>query len=267
MKRILEVAIKTIKESGNILLNYIGEEKEIELKGISNLVTQVDKLSERHILKSIEENFPDHSILTEETGFINKNSEYTWIVDPLDGTTNYAHNFPFFGISIALIKNKEIILGLIYDPIRDELFYAIKNEGAYLNDRRIEVSKTESLKNSLISFAFPYELSLEEKNFIPFINFSSRTHGIRRTGSAAIEIAYVGCGRLDGFWAKKLKPWDISAGILIVEEAKGKVTDFSGNNIDIHTDNILFSNGKIHQEMIKILNLGKIFIRNRNEKF
>lgn len=126
MKRILEVAIKTIKESGNILLNYIGEEKEIELKGISNLVTQVDKLSERHILKSIEENFPDHSILTEETGFINKNSEYTWIVDPLDGTTNYAHNFPFFGISIALIKNKEIILGLIYDPIRDELFYANK---------------------------------------------------------------------------------------------------------------------------------------------
>lgn len=261
MREILEIAIKTIKKSGHILLEYINKEKEIKLKGISNLVTQVDKLSEENILKSIEDNFPNHSILTEELGLINKNSEYIWIVDPLDGTTNYAHNFPFFGISIALIRNEEILLGLIYDPIRDELFYAMKDEGAYLNERRIKVSETEKINDSLISFAFPYELSLDEKNFLPFINFSSRTHGIRRTGSAALEIAYVGCGRLDGFWAKKLKPWDIAAGIIIVEEAKGKVTDFSGNKINIYTDNILFSNGKIHEEMIKILNLGKILIR------
>lgn len=261
MDMYLEIGKKALKKAGEILLTHLDKEKNIKLKGISNLVTDVDKISEKAIINIIEEYFPDHSILTEELGVINKNSKYTWIIDPLDGTTNYAHNFPFFGIGIALQKEKELILGMTYDPIRDEIFYGIKNEGAYLNDTRIKVSKTKKLSDSLISMGLPYDLTLNEKNFLPFINFSSRTHGIRRTGSAVLEISYVACGRLDGFWAKGLKPWDIASGIIIVMEAGGKVTDFEGNEIDIYTDNILASNGTIHAEMIDILKLDIISIK------
>lgn len=261
MEKYIEVGKKAIRKAGEILLTYIDKDKNIKLKGTSNLVTDVDKLSEKIIINIIEENFPDHSILAEELGIINKNSKYTWIIDPLDGTTNYAHTFPFFGIGIALQKEKEIVLGIIYDPLRDELFYGIKNEGSYLNDTKIRVSNTKILSESLISMGLPYELTLNEKNFLPFINFSSRTHGIRRAGSALLEISYVACGRLDGFWARNLKPWDIAPGIIIVSEAGGKVTDFEGDDINIYTDNILISNGKIHTEMIEILKLDRISIK------
>lgn len=262
MDKYLEIGQKAVKKAGDILLSYISKDKNVTLKSISNLVTDVDRISEKTIINIIEENFPDYSVLSEELGMINKGSEYTWIIDPLDGTTNYAHNFPFFGISIALTKESEILLGITYDPIRNELFYAIKNEGAYLNDKKITVSSTKKLSDSLISMGLPYELTLNEKNFLPFINFSSRTHGIRRAGSAILEIAYVACGRLDGFWARNLKPWDIASGIILVKEAGGKVTNFEGKEIDsVYIDNVLISNGNIHDEMIEVLKLDKIYIK------
>jgi len=261
MLRFLESAINIAKKSGDFIVSHLEDEKIIELKGISNLVTSIDKESEKLIIKCLEENFPDHSILSEERGFLQKKSDYTWIIDPLDGTTNYAHRFPFFGVSIALKYNEEIILGVIYDPIRKELFFALKNEGAYLNDKKVAVSKTKNIADALISTGMPYELTLDEKNFLPFINLSSRAHGIRRAGSAALEIAYVACGRLDGFWARKLKPWDIAAGIILVKEAGGKVTDFNGNDIQLDDDTFLASNGLIHDNMLEIIKLERIVIK------
>ncbi len=260
MNEILYDARKIAYESGSILLQYMNEKKEIKLKGVSNLVTQVDKISEEKIINLIEKRFPDHSIISEEIGKIEKGSDFEWIIDPLDGTTNYAHGVPVFSISLALKKKDRLILGIVYDPVRNELFSAYRGQGAYLNDTKIKISSTQKLEDALISTGFPYELSLKEENFIPFINFSSRTHGIRRMGSAALEIAYVGCGRLDGFWAKKLKLWDIAGGIVIVEEAGGKVTNFKGEDLTSQEETFLATNGFIHQEMTKILNLERIVI-------
>jgi myo-inositol-1(or 4)-monophosphatase len=253
MEELLKIAENIAKEAGKIILEHRYQDKDIKLKSISNLITKVDKISENKIIELIGKYFPNHSILTEETGYIKKESLYQWIVDPLDGTTNYAHNFPFFCISIALQKEDEIILGIIYDPIQDEIFSAMKGNGAFLNGKRIRVSNVNCLKDSLLAFGLPYELTLDDNNFIPFINLSRRSHGVRRTGSAALDLAYIACGRLDGFWSHKLSPWDILAGVIIIEEAGGKVTDFENHKISFKETNIVASNGFIHEELLNIL--------------
>ncbi|MCX7845480.1 MAG: inositol monophosphatase [Dictyoglomaceae bacterium] len=260
MKEILNIAENIVKEAGKILLKYFYEEKDIKLKSISNLITKGDRLSEEKIIELISKNFPNHSILSEEKGDIKKESNYQWIIDPLDGTTNYAHNNPYFSISIALKRENNIILGIIYDPIREELFSAIKGKGAFLNRERIKVSEVKDLKDSLLAFGLPYELTMDEKNFISFINLSRRSHGIRRIGSAALELAYVSCGRLDGYWSKRLNPWDFSAGLLLVEEAGGKVTDFNNNIVPFKETSIVASNGLIHSRLLEILKLEVISI-------
>ncbi|MEN2983841.1 MAG: inositol monophosphatase family protein [Dictyoglomaceae bacterium] len=256
MEEILSIAKNIVIEAGKILLQYFYEEKDIKLKSISNLVTKADRLSEEKIIELINKNFPDHSILSEEKGYIKRNTLYHWIIDPLDGTTNYAHNNPYFSVSIALKKENDIILGIIYDPIRKELFSAMKGKGAFLNEERIRVSKVKDIRDSLLAFGLPYELTMDEKNFISFINLSRKSHGVRRIGSAALELAYVSCGRLDGYWCKKLNPWDFSAGIIIIEEAGGKVTDFDNKTIPFKESSIVASNGLIHDELLETLKLG-----------
>lgn len=254
MEEILSIIENIVIEAGKIILQYFYKEKDIKLKSISNLITEADKFSEEKIIELINKNFPEHSILSEERGDIRKNSSYQWIIDPLDGTTNYAHNNPYFSISIALKEENNIILGVIYDPIRKELFSAIRGKGAFLNRERIKVSEVKELRDSLLAFGLPYELTLDEKNFISFINLSRRTHGVRRIGSAALELAYVSCGRLDGYWCKKLNPWDFSAGVILVEEAGGKVTDFNNNTISFKESSIVASNGLIHNKLLEIIN-------------
>ncbi|MGB9856549.1 MAG: inositol monophosphatase family protein [Dictyoglomaceae bacterium] len=258
MEEILKITEDIAKEAGKILLEYLYQEKDIHLKSISNPVTKVDKLSEEKIIELLNKYFPGYSILTEEAGIIEKNSSYQWIIDPLDGTTNYIHNYPFFSVSIALKKDNEILLGVIYDPIQDEIFSALKGKGSFLNGEKIRVSSVNKLRDSLLAFGLPYDLTLDERNFIPFINLSRRSNGVRRVGSAALELAYIACGRLDGYWCQRLNPWDIVAGVILVQEAGGKVTDFENKKISFRETDIVASNGLIHEELLEVLKLGKI---------
>ena len=236
----------------------MGREKRVEFKGELNLVTEVDRACEERIISLIGTHFPDHDVLTEETPLSPKGSPFRWIVDPLDGTTNYAHGYPIFCVSIALQMEGRLILGVVYDPTRDEMFWAQRGEGAYLNGRRIGVSKTKKLIRSLLSTGFPYDLRESRVNNLDhFCNMIMRAQAIRRDGSAALNLCYVAAGRFDGFWELKLKPWDVAAGTIIVEEAGGEVTDFDGNSPDIFGQEIVASNGLIHQEMLEVLREGR----------
>jgi myo-inositol-1(or 4)-monophosphatase len=249
-----DLAIHAAKESGKIQLEWLGEEKRVELKGEINLVTEVDRICERRIVEIIKEAFPEHNILTEETPMPEGPSPYRWIIDPLDGTTNYAHGYPFFCTSVALELEGEIILGAIYDPLLDELFTAQQGQGASLNGERIAVSTTGRLTEALICTGFPYDLRESPVNNVDhFNNFIMEAQAIRRDGSAALDLCYVAAGRFDGFWELKLYPWDVAAGTLIVEEAGGVVTDFKGSPLDIYGQETLASNGRIHKEMMRVL--------------
>ncbi|PMQ01120.1 MAG: inositol monophosphatase [Dictyoglomus sp. NZ13-RE01] len=254
MREEIKVIEKIVKEAGKILLNYFYEEKEVRFKSTSNPVTKIDKLSEEKLIEGLEKYFPGYTILTEESGFIDKGSDYKWIIDPLDGTINYIHNFPFFSISIALIKKDEIILGVVYDPLRDEFFSAYRKEGAHLNFEKIYVSSVDKISNALLAFGLPYHLTLDDENFQPFIDFSKRCQSIRRAGSSALELAYIASGRLDGYWCKELNLWDIAGGIILVEEAGGKVTDYQGKKIIQEKTSIIATNGLIHEEVRNIIN-------------
>ena len=201
-----------------------------------DLVSEVDKNSEEKIINWIDNNFPEHNILAEESGRQEKQSDYTWVIDPLDGTTNYIHGFPLFSISIALMKGNEVILGVIYVPFMKELYSAIKDEGAYLNGKRIYIKEKKVLKESLLVTGFPYDLNEDEFNNISIFNhLLYKTRGIRRLGSAAYDLALVAAGKLDGFWELKLNPWDIKAGVVLVKEAGGEVleTELYGNHLII----------------------------------
>jgi len=252
------IAIQAVKESGAIQREWLGKEKKIEFKGEINLVTEVDKRCEERIIEIIREAFPEHNILTEETPMPEGSSPYRWIIDPLDGTTNYAHGYPCFCTSVALELEGEICLGVIYDPLLDELFTAQQGKGAFLNGERIAVSKTERLTNALICTGFPYDLrESPENNVNHFNNFIMEARAVRRDGSAALDLCYVAAGRFDGFWELKLYAWDVAAGKLIVEEAGGRVTDFSGGDLDIYGQETLASNGRIHEEMVRVLERGR----------
>ncbi|MCZ6639013.1 MAG: inositol monophosphatase family protein, partial [Candidatus Dadabacteria bacterium] len=231
----LEVAEKTAREAGVVLLENLGKVKKIEFKAKNSLVTEVDKLSEEIIINNIKKSFPSHDIFAEESGRHSENSDYLWLIDPIDGTTNYAHAYPFFSISIALEVKGEVEIGLVYDPVKDEMFTAEAGKGAYLNGELIKVSKSDSIEHSNVCTGFMHEVEwMVEANIKHFGNFIRRARAVRRDGSAALDVCYVACGRFDGFWELGLNPWDTAAAVLILKEAGGQVTTFSGDEYSIY---------------------------------
>ena len=254
MKDFLAVAVEAARKAGGILKENLHGTREITYKGDINLVTEMDTRSERAVVGTLRASFPDHGIIAEEETTIRNGSGYTWIIDPLDGTTNYAHGYPCFSVSIALEHKGDVITGVVYDPMRDELFTAHKGQGAYLNGKRIKVSTVDALIKSLLATGFPYDRKVSEKNNLDYFHdLLMASQEVRRDGSAALDLCSVAAGRFDGFWELKLKPWDVAAGSLIVCEAGGRVTDLSGNTFDIFADEVLASNGIIHGQMVDIL--------------
>lgn len=254
MKDFLAVAGEAARRAGRLLRENIHGPREISYKGDINLVTEMDTRSERAVVETLRAAFPDHGIVAEEETTIRNGSGYTWIIDPLDGTTNYAHGYPCFSVSIALEHEGDVIAGVVYDPMRDELFAARKGEGATLNGKAIGVSDTDTLIKSLLATGFPYDRKTSEKNNLDYFHdLLMASQEVRRDGSAALDLCSVAAGRFDGFWELKLKPWDVAAGSLIVREAGGMVTDLSGGPFDMHAEEILASNGRIHKQMVEAL--------------
>jgi len=250
--RFLSAAWEAANIAGALLRESWQQPKEIGYKNPIDLVTSVDRESERCIVKTLQRAFPGHSILAEEETTVTGNqSSHRWIIDPLDGTTNFAHGYPHFAISIALELEGQVFLGLVYDPLRRECFRAIKDRGATLNGQRIRISDAHELDKCLLATGFPYDRRDHADEYLEFFKaFLMRTQGIRRNGSAALDLCYVACGRIDGFWEAKLRPWDIAAGSLMIREAGGTLSDFSGNPFSIWGDETLASNGAIHAEMV-----------------
>jgi myo-inositol-1(or 4)-monophosphatase len=251
----LNFAQQTAREAGKILLDKFGKKINVYKKGDINLVTEADLASEKFIIEQIKSYYPKHSILAEESGVavVDGESKWKWIIDPLDGTTNFAHGYPCFCVTIALEHEGEIVVGVTFDPTRDEMFSAEKNGGAFLNNKQIHVSDTEKLGDALICTGFPYDVSERENFARHFTDFVTNARGIRRDGSAAIDMAYVACGRFDGFWEEGLHAWDVAAGKLLIEEAGGRVTYYDDSPFSIYKPPICASNGIIHHEMLKIL--------------
>ncbi len=250
----LRVAIEAAQESGALQMDKLGNISQVEFKGEINLVTEVDKACEELIIKKIQGVFPQHDFLAEEGGGVRKDSEYKWIIDPLDGTTNYAHGYPLFCTSIALEHKGQIVVGVVYDPNRNEIFSAEKGSGSFLNEKPIHVSKIDELEHSLLATGFAYNIRKAKNNNLDhFKKMLMVTQAIRRDGVAAIDLCYVACGRYDGFWELNLFPWDVAAGRIILDEAGGRVTTFSGKEFSIYDKEILATNSLIHAESIKIL--------------
>jgi myo-inositol-1(or 4)-monophosphatase len=251
--KFLEVAVETAIEAGGILLAEFDRPVRISYKGEVDLVTQADRQSEDAIVSRLRRYFPKHSIVAEEgTGQVG-DSGHRWIVDPLDGTTNFAHGYPCFAVSIGLEEAGELLVGVIYQPITKELFTAARGEGAYLNERRIEVSRIDHLSTSLLATGFPSAKRARNPNIHFYWNFTLRSHGVRRDGSAALDLASVACGRFDAFWEFGLQPWDTAAGVLLVREAGGMVTSFSGQPYRTGDYETLASNGRIHTELRQVV--------------
>ncbi|MBN1849157.1 MAG: inositol monophosphatase [Deltaproteobacteria bacterium] len=251
----LSTAREAAENSGDILNRLFGKNLQIKKKGVVDLVTEADLQSESTIVRIIQDRFPQDTILTEESGIHQRPSKRVWIIDPLDGTTNFAHAFPFFAVSIALEVENEIILGLVYNPYTNERFEAVKGKGAFLNRGTINVSSTRHLEDSLLATGFPYHLREDPHHILDlFAKIIVCVQGVRRPGSAAIDLCYVAAGRLDGFWEEGLNPWDTAAGSLIVSEAGGVVTDFQRAPYHPYQGNILAANPFIHIDLAKILN-------------
>jgi myo-inositol-1(or 4)-monophosphatase len=254
----LDVARKAALEAGDLLKGYLGKVGEVEYKAKNSLVTEADRVAEDLIIRLIKKTYPAHGILAEESGIQRQGSNYLWIVDPLDGTTNFAHTYPFFSVSIALEIDGEVKIGLIYDPIKDEMFIGERGGGARMNDKKIVVSDTLKVEESNLCTGFIHTADwMVEENLTHFANFIRGARAVRRDGSAALDLCYVACGRYDGFWELGLNPWDTAAGYLIVEEAGGRVTKFGGERYNINDQEIIASNGKIHEEMMNMLSSGK----------
>lgn len=252
----LNFAIQTAREAGQILLDKYGRKINISLKGDINLVTEADLASEKLIVERIKSYYPRHAILAEESGeavVAGGDAAWKWIIDPLDGTTNFAHGYPCFCVNIALEHAGEIVVAVTYDPTRDELFAAERGSGATLNGKRIRVSETARLADALIVTGFPYDFKRREDFARHLTQFLLNSRGVRRDGSAAIDMAYVACGRFDGFWEEGLNPWDVAAGKLLIEEAGGRVTYYDDTPLSIYKPPILASNGLIHGEMLEVL--------------
>lgn len=252
--RYLQVAIAAAKDAGRIQMLHLGHSYRVEYKGDIDLVTIVDRLSEKAIVERITAVFPDHDLLAEETLFQKKGSPWKWIIDPLDVTTNYFRGYPCFCVSIGLEVDGEVKLGVVYNPVLDELFHAERGEGAFLNGNPISVSRVDDLNRSFLCTGFPYDVREYADFYLRYFReFIIRSFAIRRPGSAAIDLSYLAAGRFDGFWELKLHPWDVAAGSLIITEAGGKVTDFKGGLFGIYSGEMLASNGLIHEEMLEVI--------------
>ncbi len=251
MSRYLPELEAIAREAGALLMGHFARHVTIEYKGEVDLVTVADRASEELIVKRLRARWPEHGIVAEEGTRSDPGAEYRWYVDPLDGTTNFAHGYPVFCISIALARQDgQLEVGVLYDPTRDEMFAAERGCGATLNGKPMRVSKTSTLAESLLGTGFPSHKRHKNPNIHFYHQLTLRSHGVRRAGSAALDLACVACGRYDGFWEFNLNPWDTAAGILLVEEAGGRVTDFAGGRFRLASDEILASNGLIHEELI-----------------
>ncbi len=254
LNQALNFAVETVREAGNVLREYYHNGVTVKYKGEIDLITEADHASEALILKRIRSAYPDYAILSEESGASANTSPYVWIADPLDGTTNFAHGLPIFSVTLALLVNSVIEVGATYDPIYDELYTALRGQGAYLNSERLRVSAAPTLDKALLVTGFPYDRRTNPNNNLKqFADFSQRAQGVLRLGSAALDLGAVAAGRLDGYWEFKINPWDIAAGVLIVSEAGGQVTMPDGSPIDLFARQIVASNGLIQQEMIEVL--------------
>jgi myo-inositol-1(or 4)-monophosphatase len=254
-KYALDFTKRLVQDVGDRILKKASQQKRISFKGEIDLVTQFDREAQRLIVDALRKNFPEYGILSEEDINTNTGRAIKWIVDPLDGTTNFAHGLPIWAISIGLEVEKDILLGVVYDPNRSETFSGLKGRGAHLNGRRIHVSKEKRLEYSLLVTGFPYDIRRSKKNNLGHFNaFAVRARAVRRLGSAALDLCYTACGRFDGYWEMKLSPWDQAAGSLILREAGGRITDFSGRDFDVYGNEVLATNGCIHGQMMRVLN-------------
>jgi myo-inositol-1(or 4)-monophosphatase len=257
--RFVTVAEQIARDAGALLREFYARGVETEYKGDVDLVTEADRASEKLIVSRLKVSFPEHGIVGEEGTRDRMDREYRWYVDPLDGTTNFAHGFPVFCVSLGLERRRnksdadgELIAGVIYDPLRDEMFTAARGQGANLNGRRMRVSPTPRLSESLVATGFPSHKRHANPNIHFYQQFTLRSHGVRRAGSAALDLAYVACGRIDAYWELNLNPWDTSAGVLLVQEAGGTVTDFAGGPFQLDSREVLATNGLVREEMIEL---------------
>ncbi len=252
MSSYVDTAAGIAREAGSLLSSYFDRRIGFELKGEHDLVTEADRASERLVIERLKQHCPSHDIVAEEGGGHLTGAEYRWYVDPLDGTTNFAHAFPFYNVTLALERAGELIAGVIYDPIRGEMFAAERGGGARLNGVPIRVSNVARLQDSLSATGFPSRKRHQNVNIHFYYQLAMMSHGVRRAGAAAIDLAYVACGRMDAFWEFNLNPWDMAAGILMVEEAGGRCSDMKGGPADVHGPHLLADNGHIHDEMVQV---------------
>src|ERR1700730_15164313 len=252
MNSFLEVAVDAAREGGGILMAEFDRPVKISYKGEVDIVTQADRRSEQAIVTRLRTHFPKHAIVVEEGGASERDSPFRWHVDPLDGTTNFAHGYPCFAVSIGLEQAGDLIAGVIFQPVSGELFTTVKGEGAYLNQKKIHVSAIEKLATSLLATGFPSVKRAQNSNIHYYWDFTLRSHGVRRDGSAAMDLAAVACGRFEGFWEFGLHTWDAAAGILLVREAGGVVTQFDGRPYRLGDREMMASNGRVHSEMKEV---------------
>jgi myo-inositol-1(or 4)-monophosphatase len=247
----VEVAVEAAREAGELLVTEFDRPQKLSYKGEVDIVTEADRKSEALIVERLRSHFPGHAIFGEEGGASGAvaTAQYRWLVDPLDGTTNFAHGFPVFAVSIGLLENGEPLVATVFNPVTREMYTAMRGEGAYRGQKRIHVSKVETLSKSLLATGFPSHKRLQNPNIHYYWEFTLRSHGVRRAGSAALDLCSVACGQFEGFWEFGLKPWDTAAGMLLVREAGGLVTDFSGRPYHPGDLELLASNGLVHEEM------------------
>jgi len=256
LELIKRVAVAAAYKGARVIMPFYGRLSKINKKGAIDLVTEADTESEKIIIETIKTVFPNHSILAEESGLNNGDSESKWIIDPLDGTTNFTHQLGLFAVSIAFALNGVVMVGVVFNPVSGELFTAIRDSGAALNGRPIKVSKVDTVSESLLITGFPYNHKTILKALMSrFSACLKASQGVRRLGSAALDLCFVSCGRFDGFWEQNLNPWDTAAGALIAQEAGATITDFSNKPFDIYEKEILATNGKIHKQMLSLLEL------------
>lgn len=256
IERIKQIGVGAAYRAGEVLKKHFGKLDGVKKKGQIDLVTAADIESERTIVETIRSAFPEHTILAEEGGLLKGQSDNCWIIDPLDGTTNFAHNLNIFSVSIAFSHKQKTRLGIVFNPISGELFTAVENQGAQLNNGKIQVSTTPAINESLLVTGFPYNLhSIIDRLMKRIENTLCATQGIRRLGSAALDLCYLACGRFDGFWEENLNPWDTAAGALIAAEAGAKITNFDGQPFNCEMKQILATNGHIHTELLALLTI------------
>jgi myo-inositol-1(or 4)-monophosphatase len=248
----LETAANIAREAGALIADYLERKVGFELKGDFDLVTEADRASEKLIVSGLQAEFPSHAIVAEEGGGQEGSSEYRWYVDPLDGTTNFAHGFPAFNVTMGLERSGELIAGVVFDPTRNEMFSAELGSGAFLNQKRIHVSQVSKIESCLVATGFPSRKRHENVNIHFYYQLAMLSHGVRRAGSAALDLSYVACGRLDAFWEFGLNPWDIAAGVLLIREAGGTCSDMHGGPLNLRGPHILADNTLLHQPIVSL---------------